>query len=460
MAAPPTARLLAAGAAAALALAACSSADDAADRTPPAPSPTTSPPAVSCPVGDDVPRAGPAGAVAPLPLPEEAIVPDGAGLVVGTLLPRSGDLAFLGAAPVAGAEQAVADLGDAGGVLGAPVGLVHADSAEGAPDVAAAEVDRLVAAGVHAVVGPLSSATAASALERTTGILLVSPGATATSLERLDRDGRLFRTAADEALQGRALAALVLDDGPRRVDVIARDDEHGRTIADAFAAALADGGGEVTRRLDRVPTAGPDDLDDLDDLDGEATVVIGLAESATVLDALVTAGRGPRQHPTYGTDGNLGERLGDLVTDRRSLACLRGLLPVAPADRDLVAAVARAAGVDGSELDPATLDHAAEAYDAVVIVALAAELAGTTEPAAVAGALGAVTRGGTPCDRPAPCLELARAGADLAYVGRSGRAALDGSGNRSRAVLTLVAFDDDGHLARLAGREVGGPPGT
>jgi ABC-type branched-subunit amino acid transport system substrate-binding protein len=344
-------------------------------------------------------------------------------------------------------------------VLGAPIGLVHADSAEGAPDVAAAELERLLASGVHAVVGPISSATAAAALERTasTGAVLVTPGATATSLDRLDRDGRLFRTAADEVLQGRALAALVLDDGPRRVDVIARADEHGRTLADAFATALADGGGEVVRRLDREPTA---ELGDLGDLDAEATVVIGLAESATVIDALEAADRGPRRHPTYGTDGNLGERLGDLVADRRSLACMRGLLPVAPADADLTTAVARTTGLPESELDPAALDHAAEAYDAVVIVALAAEVAGTAEPAALAAALDAVTRGGTPCDRAAPCLDLARAGTDLAYVGRSGRAALDGLGNRTRAVLTLVAFDDEGHLVRLGGREVGEPPGT
>lgn len=459
MAASRTARLLAAGTAVALGLGACSPADETVERTPPAPTTSAPPAPVACPVGDDVPRVGPSRTLEPVPLPAEAAAPDGASLIVGTLLPRSGDLAFLGAAPIAGAEQAVADLGDAGGVLGSPVGLVHADSAEGAPDVAAAEVDRLLASGVQAVVGPLSSATAAAALERaaSTGAVLVTPGATAASLDRLDRDGRLFRTAADEALQGRALAALVLDDGPRRVDIIVRDDEHGQTIADAFATALGEGGGEVVGRVDRDPTA---EVGDLGDLDGEATVVIGLAESAPVIDALEAIDRGPRRHPTYGTDGNLGERLGDLVADRRSLTCMRGLLPIAPADRDIAVAVASTAGLDVSELDPAALDHAAEAYDAVVIIALAAEFAGTAEPAAMAAAIGLVTRGGTPCDRPAACLELARAGTDLAYVGRSGRAALDDAGNRTRAVLSLVAFDAEGHLARLGGREVGGPPGT
>jgi len=407
-----------------------------------------------CPVGAAVPDATPSRVAEPVPLPPPTGEPAGPGLDVATLLPRTGDLAFLGAPPVAAVELAVAEVNRSGGVLGTPVVLRHADSAEGTEGATEAAVDELLAAGTEVIVGPLSSAGAAAVLDRVAaaGAVLVSPGATASALDRFDRGGRLFRTAATEDLQGRALARLVLDDGIRDVDLVVRADAYGEAVAGAFTRELAAGGGAVARRWDRAPTEPGPGLGPLaEGRAAEATVLAGLGDTAPVVDALVDAGRGPREHPTYGTDGNLGERLGDLVADRTSLGCMRGLLAVAPADDDFAAALRAGLDVRSAGSGDPVLDHAAEAYDAVVVAAVAAEAAGAADGAAIAAALPAVTTGGTPCDAPARCLELARQGADLAYVGRSGPLPFDAAGNRSEAVLTLVAFDADGHLGRLGG---------
>ena len=70
--------------------------------------------------------------------------------------------------------------------------------------------------------------------------------------------------------------------------------------------------------------------------------------------------------------------------------------------------------------------------------------------------MAAVTDGGTPCRSPAACLDLIAAGVDLAYVGATGRSALGPDGNPTEAGLTLVAFDADGHLARLGSRRARG----
>lgn len=446
---PPSSRRRSAlVAAAALLVGAC---DAGSEGTTPTPT-STAASETSCPVGDAVPDVSPSRVAEPARLPPPTGRPAGPGLDVATLLPRTGDLAFLGGPPVAAVEMAVDDLNAAGGVLGVPVALRHADSAEGAQGAIERAADELLAAGTDVIVGPLSSAGAAAVLDRVAGAgaVLVSPGAASSVLDRLDGSGRLFRTVATEDLQGRLLARLVLDDGIRSVDLVVRADAYGEAVASALAQELASAGGTVVRRWDRAPT---DSTAGLGPLRGgrpaAATVLVGLADTAPVLDALVAAGRGPRDHPTYGTDGNLGERLGDLVQARASLGCMRGLLATAPADDELADGVRARLGLAAGDRRGIVLDHAAEAYDAVVAAALAAEAAGAADGAAVAASLPAVTRGGTPCDAPGTCLGLAREGADLAYVGRSGRLALDPRGNRSAALLTLAAFDADGQLARL-----------
>ncbi|MEM8619534.1 MAG: ABC transporter substrate-binding protein, partial [Actinomycetota bacterium] len=79
-------------------------------------------------------------------------------LTVGTILPVTGDLAFLGPPEVAGAELAVADINEAGGVLDGDVVLVQGDSGDTTTDTANLEVDRLLAAGADVIVGAASSA--------------------------------------------------------------------------------------------------------------------------------------------------------------------------------------------------------------------------------------------------------------------------------------------------------------
>ncbi|MDP4688725.1 MAG: amino acid ABC transporter substrate-binding protein, partial [Pontimonas sp.] len=49
-------------------------------------------------------------------------------LIVGSLLPATGNLAFLGPPEFAGVEKAIAEIDAAGGVLGAPVTYIEGDS--------------------------------------------------------------------------------------------------------------------------------------------------------------------------------------------------------------------------------------------------------------------------------------------------------------------------------------------
>lgn len=445
-------RSAAAGLAAVLLVAACT--DDEGGDGPSTSS--TSEAAVVCPDGSHPDAAPPA---LPPPAtdgaaPATATPPRDGVLDVGVLLPRSGDLAFLGPAPAAAAALAAEDIEAAGGVLGSPVVLHPADSAPDVAGRAEAEADRLLAAGVEVIVGPITSGATARVLERVraAGAVLISPGSTATGLDQLDTGGRLFRTAPTDDLQGQALAELALDHGARTASLAVRADDYGRTIADAFAARFALDGGELVSRATYDPAT--EDLAGTVvphlDATADALVVVGLAESAHIVDALVAADEAPAQRLVYGTDGNLGDRLGDLVDERATLACLGGLLPMASPDEAFTSRLRQAA----PELDGTVIDHAAEAYDAVVLAAVAAEAAGTDDAAAIAAELRGASRGGQPCGDPEACLTLAAAGGDLAYVGASGPTALDADGNRTVARLTEVAFDGEGRLRRVGERTV------
>ena len=65
-------------------------------------------------------------------------------LTIGTLLPQTGDLAFLGPPEFAGVQTAVDDINAAGGVIGKHVVQVKADSGDGTPDIAGAQTDKLL----------------------------------------------------------------------------------------------------------------------------------------------------------------------------------------------------------------------------------------------------------------------------------------------------------------------------
>ena len=74
-------------------------------------------------------------------------------LNIGTILPVTGSLAFLGPPEVAASGFAVEDINAAGGVLGNQVVLNQGDSGDATTDTANTEVDRLLAAGAQVIIG-------------------------------------------------------------------------------------------------------------------------------------------------------------------------------------------------------------------------------------------------------------------------------------------------------------------
>ena len=88
----------------------------------------------------------------------ESALPQGDGtLTIGTLLPQTGSLAFLGPPEFAGVDLAAKEINAAGGVLDKDVVVVDGDSGDTSTNIASQTVDRLLSEDVDAIVGAASS---------------------------------------------------------------------------------------------------------------------------------------------------------------------------------------------------------------------------------------------------------------------------------------------------------------
>ena len=250
---------------------------------------------------------------------EESVVEgDRAGdgvLSIGGLLPQTGSLAFLGAPMFAGAELAVADLNAAGGVLGQPVVYSAGDSGDTSTDLANQTVDRFLAEGVDALVGPASSGVALTVIDKlaTAGVALFSPANTSPALSDYPDKGLYFRNAPPDSLQGSVIADLIVADGNQSAFIIALDDAYGNGIANVIEALLIEAGVEVLGKIIYDPTAESFDTEigEIAAADPDAIVLITFAEGSKMLKTMVELGIGPTNKAVYGCDGNMGNALGE-----------------------------------------------------------------------------------------------------------------------------------------------------
>jgi ABC-type branched-subunit amino acid transport system substrate-binding protein len=116
----------------------------------------------------------------------------------------------------------------------------------------------------------------------------------------------------------------------------------------------------------------------------------------------------------YGSDGNMLNAVGELLTNYPD--SLTGMKGTAPFTRLPQTFTRRLRSVDAKLQDEL---YAGESYDAVVISALAAKIAGSTRPSAIARQINGVTTGGTVCESIAECADLIADGKDIAYKGIS-----------------------------------------
>jgi ABC-type branched-subunit amino acid transport system substrate-binding protein len=376
-------------------------------------------------------------------------------LKIGTILPQTGDLAVLGPAMTEAVQLAVEQINEAGGVLGGDVQLAIGDSGTN-EDVANDTADRMIQSErVDAIIGAASSRISLSIIDKITGagVVQCSPSNTGSSLTTYEDDvpGFYFRTAPPDNLQGPALADVIVGDGNGTVAVIALNDEYGQGFADFLKQGLEEAGAEVVADVAYDP-AGQDfsaDVQEVIDSGAEAVAVISFPDTGVkILTGLLEGGYDPSQ--LYTADGMQGDAVITDV-DPQDNTVLNGMKGTAPSSQG---SEAFTAAFDEFKSPDTPQIFSAHAYDCVIVIALAAAIAGTDDPAAIAAEMVGVTRDGEKCSDFASCIELVNAGTDIDYDGASGPGEWAPEGEPAAGTYEVWEFRD-GAVNTLSTVDVG-----
>ncbi len=342
-------------------------------------------------------------------------------LVLGTMLPATGDLAFLGPPEFAGVEMALAEIDAAGGVLGAPITYIEGDSGDTTTDIASQTVDSQLAQGVNAIIGAASSGVSLTVIDKITsnGVVQFSPANTAPILTTYPDNGLYFRNSPSDVLQGAVLAGAAIDAGFTNIAVIARQDPYGEGLAAATVKDFTAAGGTVVggKELLYDPAAPSFEAEVAQIKAGapEAVVVIGFEETVKLVQEMIKQGVGPKDVQLYLVDGNLSTTaFADFPK-----GTMKGTIGTVPSGSvDMTTFNERMLA-----FDPALTDYSygPQSYDATMVIALAAHSAGCADGVVIAAALADVAgNGGEECSTYADCIALLDAGTDIDYMGVTG----------------------------------------
>ncbi len=366
-------------------------------------------------------------------------------LKIGTILPQSGTLAFLGPPEEAGVALAVKDINDAD--LGIKVDVQYRDSGDTTTDTATVSVTDLLSLGVSAIIGAASSGVSKTVIDQITGagVIEFSPANTSIDFTNYPDNGLYWRTAPSDVLQGEVLGNLIADDGVQNLGIIELNDSYGTGLTKKLTETFEAAGGKVvasplfntgdtvfTTQISEVLAAKPD-----------AIALVTFDEAKIIVPALQGAGY---TGPLYFVDGNLADYSKDFAPG--ALKGDKGTLP----------------GLDVSKLgdftdrllkvDPSLTEfsYAPESYDAVVLIALAALAANSTDGKKIASKLQEVSGGsgkGKKATDFASAAQIILDGGVVDYDGYSGPITFDKNGDPTQATIGIYEYQEDNTYKRI-----------
>jgi branched-chain amino acid transport system substrate-binding protein len=303
----------------------------------------------------------------------------GAQIRIGMAGPMAGQYAASGAEMRAGAEQAVADINAAGGVLGEPLVLEVSD--DGCDTRQAVSIARnLVTRRVVFVAGHFCSTPSLAAAEvyAAAGVLQISP---ASTNPRLTDAGHwnTFRVSNRDDRQGEVAARLIAERFPgQRVALLHDGSAFGAGVAEAARRGLREAG--QAEALHVAFSAGARDQSALvEQLARAGITVVHLAgyhtDAGLILRQMRERGLGA---VAIGTDALAHPEFWQVT----GAAGEGTLLTIAPDPRGRSEAAAVAARFRARGIEPA--GHVLATYASVQVWAAAAQRAGSTEPRRVA----------------------------------------------------------------------------
>lgn len=358
-------------------------------------------------------------------------------LKIGTILPQTGSLAFLGPPEIAGVNLAIEEMQSC---LGKDkVTVTHKDSSDDSTPIAKQSADALIQAQVSAIVGAAASGVTKLIINQITGagILQISPANTSPDFTTWDDKGLYWRTAPSDLLQGEVLGNLILEDGHTNVALIALDDAYGTGLIKQTSKTVKAGGGNVVLEKIYDPKASSfsSEISAIAAAKPDALVIIGFDETIKIINGLKDQGIGPAKLPTYFVDGNL-KNYGDKFA-KGTLTGAKGTLPGGELSQEFKDKLLK--------VDPKLEDfsYGAESYDATILVGLAALAAKSTKGADIAKQMMAVSTGGEKCTTFAQCATMLAEGKDIDYDGASGPVEFNDVGDPTKATIGIYQYGED-----------------
>ncbi|MBM4321177.1 MAG: hypothetical protein FJ125_14810, partial [Deltaproteobacteria bacterium] len=165
-------------------------------------------------------------------------------ILLGVLLPYSGELGPYGGPMRDGALLAMEEINQVGGFRGRKAAVLSCDTATSTAQAVRAAQHLTGKARVPAIIGPAGSDIVIEvlnevALPRRT--VLVTPSATTPALTNLEDDDLLWRTVPPDTFQGEAIAHLLRHEARARVAVVHRSDAYGTGLRDIFRSKYCAG---------------------------------------------------------------------------------------------------------------------------------------------------------------------------------------------------------------------------
>ena len=367
-------------------------------------------------------------------------------LKIGTILPQSGGLAFLGPPEEAGVQLAVNDINAAG--LGINVDVTFRDSGDTTTDTATVSVTDLLSKDVSAIIGAASSGVSKTVIDQITGagVVQFSPANTSDAFTTYADNGLYWRTAPSDVLQGEVLGTQIADDGNATLGLIVLNDAYGTGLAKYTSDAFEAAGGEVVAEalFNEGDSNFASQIAEVTAADPDAIALVTFDQAKVIVPALV--GSGFPGDKLYFVDGNVADYSADFAAGL--IEGSKGTLP----------------GLDTAslgdfttrllEVDPTLTDYsyAAESYDAVILIALAAYAANDTSGESIAGYLRQVSGGtgdGTKATDFAEAAAALKAGDQVDFDGFSGPITFDENGDPTGASIGIYEFGADNKYTRI-----------
>lgn len=370
-------------------------------------------------------------------------------LKIGTQLPQTGSLAFLGPPEEAGVMAAAQDINDAD--MGITVEVTYADSGDADNKAYATTVPQLINADVSVIVGAASSGVSKLFIDDVVGagILQISPANTSPDFTDWDDNGLYWRTAPSDVLQGEVLGNLIAEDGHQAIGIIYLNDAYGtgleRFTTEAFEAA----GGEVvaSESFNAGDTTFDAQISSVTAADPDALVLIAFDETKTIVPALDA--QGWEMANTYFVDGNIADYSEDF--EPGTLEGAKGTLPGPALQEDFQGKLNDIWTAEGNE-DLNSWAYAGESYDAVILTALAALAANSTEGADIAAKMQEVSGGsgnGTKATTFEEAAQIIVDGGVADYDGVSGPITFDENGDPTEASIGIYQYDGNNQIQRI-----------